>query len=117
MKTDDIREELKQVLQKIDNNPNMVRFAIVAAVEDDRVALQRFIKNEIRTELGEIDLPYVIASAMDDEEQVSKEVENVLISSLIVYFLRHPEKKKEFYDNANSYGPCTDQNLTPWCCG
>lgn len=45
MKTDDIREELKQVLQKIDNNPNMVGFAIVAAVEDDRVALQRFIKN------------------------------------------------------------------------
>lgn len=52
MKTDDIREELKQVLQKIDNNPNMVGFAIVAAVEDDRVALHRFIKNEIRTELG-----------------------------------------------------------------
>lgn len=96
MKTDDIREELKQVLQKIDNNPNMVGFAIVAAVEDDCVALHRFIKNEIRTELGEIDLPYVIASAMDDEEQVSKEVENVLISSLIVYFLRHPEKRKNF---------------------
>lgn len=96
MKTDDIREELKQVLQKIDNNPNMVGFAIVAAVEDDRVALHCFIKNEIRTELGEIDLPYVIASAMDDEEQVSKEVENVLISSLIVYFLRHPEKRKNF---------------------
>lgn len=72
MKTDDIREELKQVLQKIDNNPNMVGFAIVAAVEDDRVALHRFIKNEIRTELGG-DRPPLCNSQCDGRRGTGKQ--------------------------------------------